>query len=40
LSNGRVIAQGPPAQIQGDDRVIEVYMGRRSRGPNTEGKTI
>lgn len=32
LSNGEVITHGPPAQVQGDDRVIEVYMGRKARG--------
>ena len=28
LHEGSVLAEGPMAQVQGDDRVIEVYLGR------------
>jgi branched-chain amino acid transport system ATP-binding protein len=31
LDSGKVIAQGTPEQIQSDDRVIEIYLGKGYR---------
>ncbi len=42
LDQGRILAEGPPAAIAADERVIAAYMGQRGReaGPQSGMKNL
>jgi ABC-type branched-subunit amino acid transport system ATPase component len=37
MDEGKVVADGPPATIQNNQRVIEAYLGRIAMGPESDG---